>query len=214
MTPPVSSRGFTLVELLTSVTIFSLVAAGLYTTIVGSSRLLRNVFAEAELSIRTRELRDRLLFHAAPAHDNVVWAGLLSGTNALQAVEGNGTKILLRCTALKGGSTPNGATANQTIQLVFRDAGSSSCSLFSEDRYDENAPFRWLHPGNLDFFAGNPTPSDILKVDTIDNGRFYINVTARKSVAGFPVEHAERIVVPFFGRTQRTEPDGKGGLCR
>lgn len=207
-----SRRGFTLVELLLTTTIFTFVAVSLFSAYVGGSRLLRQSFAEAELSVRTRELRDKLLFHAAPAHDSVVWAGLLSGTNTHAAVEGNGTRIRLNCTALKGASRPEG-TANQSIQLVFRNANTTSCSLFSEDRIDENWPTRWLHPANLDFFAGNPNPAAILVADTLDNGRFYINVTARSSSGGIPCVHNERIVVPVFGRTQRTEVNA-GGLCR
>lgn len=213
MAASASSRGFTLVELLIATTILAIVATGICSATIGSSRLLRIAFAEAELSVRTRELRDKLLFHAAPPHDNTVWAGLLSGTNAGQVVEGNATKIRQLCTALqyKNNQYSGGARA-QTIELVFRDAGLESCSLFSEDRIDANSEFRWLRPGNLNFFAGSPTPSGIVRIDTTDPGRFYVNVSARKTVAGLSVEHAERIVVPVFGRTQQTENDGTGGL--
>lgn len=207
------SSGFTLVELLFTAAIFSLIAGAVFAAYLGSVRLLNIAFAEAELSIRTRELREKLLFHAAPAHNGVVWAGLLSGTNANQVLEGNGSKIRLGCTALKGTTSVQG-TANQTIEITLRDAGTPSCSLFSEDRVDERAAFRWLHPGNLDFFAGHSAASDVFVADATDPGRFYINVSARKTTSGFSTTHNERIVVPVFGRTQRSESNGTGGLGR
>lgn len=213
MTSRPKTQGFTLSEVMFTVAIFTFVAAAVFAAYLGSVRLLKIVFSEAELSIRTRELREKLLFRAAPPHDNVLWAGLLSGTNSHQAIEGNGSKILLHCTALKGTTSPQG-TVDQTIQLIFHDAGSSACSIFSEDRTDEHAAFRWLHPGNLDFFAGDPTPANIFVADTTDPGRFYVNITARKDIGGFQAQHNERIVVPVFGRTQRSEADGTGGLGR
>ena len=136
---------------------------------------------------------------------------MLSGGNANAYLEGNGEKVLLRGTALKD----DGArTHDQEIQLVFRDANTEHCTLWSEDRYDEGFGHRWLHPGGLDFFAGASDPGQILVRDRFDEGRFYINVTARKTVAGFTASHNERIVVPVFGRVQRTESDGTGGLGR
>ena len=45
-----------------------------------------------------------------------------------------------------------------------------------------------------------------------DHSRFYIRLTGRTEVAGFPIEHNERIVVPVFGRQQDTRSDGEGGL--
>ena len=47
---------------------------------------------------------------------------------------------------------------------------------------------------------------------TGDKSRFYIHLSGRTDVAGLPIKHNERIVVPVFGRQQETRPDGKGGL--
>ena len=209
----VSRRGFTLVELMAAVSIFALVAVSVASAFIGGVRLLKMTFATAEMSLGARNLRERLLFSAAPPHDGTVWAGLLSGTNGTDVLEGNASKILMRCTALKDA---NGTTADQTIQLTFRNPASRTCSFLSEDRYDERWPRRWLHPDNLDLFADSartPPLAWARKADgTEDHSRFYIHLTGRKDVAGFPVEHGERIVVPVFGRQQGTRPDGKGGL--
>lgn len=208
-----SRGGFTLVELMLTVAIFTLVVAAVGSAFIGGVRLLKATFATAEMSIRARDLRDRLLFHAAPPHHDTVWAGLLSGTNSNDVLEGNATKILMHCTAFK--PTDNSA-APQTIQLVFKDFGTKKCSFFSEDRYDERWPIRWLNPSGLNLLADSrntPPLTWARKADnTEDHSRFYIHLSGRTDVAGLSVEHNERIVVPVFGRQQETHPDGKGGL--
>ena len=208
-----SKNGLTLVELMVTVAIFALVSASLASAFIGGGRLLKSTFATAEMSLGVRALRERLLFNVAPPHDGTVWAGLLSGTNNNPVLEGNASKILMHCAALKNA---NGATANQTIQLIFKNPGSQTCSFFSEDRYDERWSPRWLHPDNLDLFADSaqtPPLSWARKEDgSEDHSRFYIHLTGYKAVAGLPVEHGERIVVPIFGRQQATRQDGKGGL--
>ena len=213
MTRGTSKNGLTLVELLVAASIFTVVTASVASAFIGGVRLLKTTFATAEMSLAARALRERRLFYAAPPHDGTVWAGLLSGTNNTPVLEGNASKILMHCAALK---SANGTTANQTIQLIFKDPGSRKCSFFSEDRYDERWSPRWLHPDNLDLFADSaqtPPLSWARKEDgSEDHSRFYIHLTGYKAVAGLPVEHNERIVVPVFGWQQATRSDGKGGL--
>ena len=109
-----------------------------------------------------------------------------------------------------------GTTANQTIQLIFKDSGTPQCSFFSEDRYDERWPHRWLHPGGLNLLADCSATAPLAWArnadNTEDHSRFYIHLTGRTDVAGLSVEHNERIVVSVFGRQQITRTDGKGGL--
>lgn len=209
----VSRGGFTLVELMVTSAIAAVIMAAVGSSFVGGIRLMKATFATAEMSLRSRDLRDRLLFHASPIHDGTAWAGLLSGTNGNDVLEGNGTKILMYCPALK---TSGNATANQTIQLVFRDYGSEKCRFFSEDRYDERWPHRWLNPGGLNLLADSQNTPPLAWArkadDTEDHSRFYIHLSGRTDVAGLSVEHDERIVVPVFGRQQETRQDGKGGL--
>ncbi len=210
-----SRGGFTLVELMVTAAIAAVVSVSVASAFIGSVRLLKATFSTAELSLGARELRDRLLFRAAPPHDGTVWAGLLSGTNGTDVLEGNATKIVMNCSALKNNS---GTKVDQNIQLVFRNYGNKSCSFFSEDRYDERWPQRWLHPGNLNLLAESSSTPPLTwarKADgTEDHSRFYIHLTGYKNVAGMPVKHGERIVVPLFGRQQLTRSDGKGGLDR
>ena len=208
-----SRVGFTLVELMITAAISAVILGAVVSSFVGGIRLLKATFATAEMSLRARDLRDRLLFHAAPTHDNTVWAGHLSGTNSADVLEANATKILMHCAAMKNNA---GTTANQTIQLIFKDSGTAKCSFFSEDRYDERWPHRWLHPGGLNLLADCAATAPLAwarKTDnTEDHSRFYIHLTGRTDVAGLSVEHNERIVVSVFGRQQITRTDGKGGL--
>ena len=218
-----SRDGFSLVELMITATISAIVLGAVASSFIGGIRLLKATFATVEMSLQARMLRDRLLFHAAPIHDNTIWAGLLSGTNHADVLEGNATKILMRCAALK---TTGSAIVNQTIQLVFKDSGTEKCSFFSEDRYDERWPHRWLNPGGLNLLSdsADPDAEPILvwayepKPDGTpgtkeDHTRFYINLSGRMEVAGgLPIEHRERIVVPVFGTTQITWPQYGGGL--
>ena len=207
-----SRVGFTLVELMITAAISAVILGAVVSSFVGGIRLLKATFATAEMSLRARDLRDRLLFHAAPTHNDTVWAGLLSGTNSADVLEANATKILMHCAAMK---TTGGTTANQTIQLVFKDPGTAKCSFFSEDRYDERWPQRWLNPGGLNLLADlDVQPLVWAKKDdnTDDKSRFYIHISGRTDVAGLSVEHNERIVVPVFGKQQETRSDGKGGL--
>jgi hypothetical protein len=196
-----------------TLTILVIVVTAVGSAFIGGVRLLKATFATAEMSIRARDLRDRLLFHAAPIHNETMWAGLLSGTNSNDVLEGNATKILMHCAAMKNNA---GTTANQTIQLIFKDSGTAQCSFFSEDRYDERWPHRWLHPGGLNLLADCSATAPLVWArnadNTEDHSRFYIRLTGRTDVAGLPVEHNERIVVPVFGRQQITRTDGKGGL--
>ena len=204
-----SKNGLTLVELMVAASIFTLVAASVASAFVGGVRLLKTTFATAEMSLGVRELRERLLFNAALSNDGTVWAGLLSGTNSADVLEGNASKILMHCAALKN---VNGETASQTIQLIFKNPRTETCSFLIEDRNDES----WLHPGNLNLFADSARTDPLTwarKVDgTEDHSRFYIHLTGYKNVIGLPVKHNERIVVPVFGRQQATRQDGKGGL--
>lgn len=208
-------RGFTLPEVLLATILFSFMAVAIFSAFIGGQRMLKLTLARGELALRTRELRDKLLFHAAPAYNGTTWAGILTATNAnSQIIQGNGLKVLLYANGLKNAEVFTGGSVPQKIELRQSDASDSSRYLFSEDRYDERWKTRWLHPGNLDLFAGNDTQSPIFDTsDLTSDKRFYVNVRGRIEVGGITVAHDERIVVPLFGAVQPTEADNRGGLC-
>ena len=55
-------RGFTLVELMITTFIIVLVMGGLGTFFLGAHRLVKGAYAEAELSMQLRMLREKLRF--------------------------------------------------------------------------------------------------------------------------------------------------------
>lgn len=59
-------RGFTLVELMTTVTVFSLILGGIVSASVGLFRMYRRAMAEAELAIDVHRIREHLLFKILP----------------------------------------------------------------------------------------------------------------------------------------------------
>lgn len=207
--------GFTLVELMVAAFVFGLVVTCTWGAFSGATRLLRTTMARQEMSLRARELRDKLLFHATPDYGRTRWSGLLSATNGGQIVQGNGSKLVLFCPSLREDADGafSGIGSAQTLQLLIRDDNTPKRSLFSEDRHDERWKFRWLHPGNLNLFAANTARNPVFDDRHLANtNRLYVNFTGRVKVGGQFVEHNERVVVPLHGKIQPTAANRGGGL--
>lgn len=208
-----SKSGFSLVELMVTSAISTVILGAVASSFVGGIRLLKITFATAEMSVQVRELRDRLLFHAAPSYGGTVYAGLLSGTNVLGGVSG----LRMDCTVLNGSG---GDTKSQKIDLTFKDWGEETCSIVNNRCSNGN----WLRPGNMGLFAESSSTAPITwahggvytnTVSAVTNNidsRFYVHITGRMNVSGLPVVHNERIVVPVFGHVQSTHQNGQGGL--
>lgn len=208
-------KGFTLTEVLLATTLFSLMAVAIFSASIGGQRLLKLTLARGELALRSRELREKLLFHAAPNYGGTVWAGLLTGTNATASiVQSNGSKLLLHATGLKGSSAFSGDSVPQTIELSQVTDTDGNRRLDSADTHDATWVTRWLCPGNLNLFAGNDAAFPVFDAtDLNEDKRLYVNVRGRITVGGVTVAHDERIVVPIFGAIQTTETNNGGGLC-
>ena len=189
--------GFTLVEMMTSLSILFVVIGGLATFFLGAHRLAKGAYAEAELSIQLRMLREKLLFHVAPPHGGNVWAGLLSGSsiNGAQVVE-NSYKVRM---AANGISTSTGAACAQTIELVPRTQAASDGSTLrwignDGDRVDD----QWQRPYLRQVESYLPT--SWLDASVLDTRHvFYITLAA--SMNGYA--RSERIAVPVFGSVTR-----------
>lgn len=199
-------RGFTVLELMIAISIFTVVVGSLCGTVVGIQRLITRSYAEAELSIRVRALREKLLFHVAPPHDGKAYSGLLSGAaKSSRPVEGNQKKIYLRANAIQ---LANGASADQTIELVREQtSGGASVSCFKND--GDRDPWRthWLRlagmgagrteVANLGYLGTDAVVDDLLSVAPNRN-LYFIRLNAK--LGG--VEHRERLSIPVFGKEQ------------
>ena len=186
-------RAFTLIEMMMAVAITVAVVGGVGSAFVGIVKMSKTAMAEAELSVRMRETREKLLFHAAPPHDGKVWSGLLSGETGVES----GVKIRTSTDAF---DTLTGGDASQTIELVVSESNGHRRFTNDGDRYDERWEFRWLDPGAIGML-----PSDDVLDDSVQTKKFLYSINLKATAAG--VTRRERVVVPLFGKEQVKEAD-------
>ena len=195
------SGGFTLVEMMLALAIFSLVVGGLMTSLVAIRKMSLDAFATAELSVRTRELRDKLLFHAAPPHGGCVWAGIRSGNAGDDQKVVQGAKIRMLTFGVR---TDTGNSAAQTIELVPSADGATRRFVNDGDRIDDRWTFKWLDPGRIGFLPA--AAADVDAVESVSLGKdaeaLAVNLSAavRPYARADEIVNAERLVIPVFGR--------------
>lgn len=187
-------RGFTLVELMLASAVMVLAIGGALSMFVAVQRMTRTSFTEAELSVRMRELREKLLFHVSPPHDGRIWSGVLSGMNQSNVVEGD-LKILMN--QAYGYDLTTAKVVDQRIELVPVTSGAVRFLGNDGDRHDERWATRWLDPGGISWL---PEAGFVKSPPAAQNTVFYVELVA--SVNG--VTRRERVAVPVFGKTQRT----------
>jgi len=210
----VHRRGFTIVEAMLSTMIAALVFGGLASFFIVSNRLVRNAFAEAELSVRTREIREKLLFHVLPPSGGKVWPGLLSASPSRSdgSIVENGAKILAKVygtgvadgkhywgsTVVDAVGIASDTTARHNVQLVVRSENADGETLKwlgnDDDRSAERGNLGWLRTAPFGYLRDGWADDDKL----LSNGLLFVNISA--SMNGHSSN--ERIVVPVFGAVQ------------
>ena len=182
--------GFTLLEVMFATAIFSIVAASVATFFIGVQRLSRRAMATAELSTAMREMREKLLFHAQPAGDGVVWSGLLSGVSRGSSPIEAGIKVLVDAPVF---TLDGGAVSLGEIQLL-NDSG-----RFKNDGTTDPWRTLWFRfGGSVEGGASSGLAylgDDVFEGGVASLGLYFLNLSA--SMGG--VEHGERIAVPVFG---------------
>ena len=195
--------GFTLMELMIATFITVLVMGGLCSFFLGAHRLVQGGYAESELSIQLRFLREKLLFHVAPPHDGKIWAGLLSGSSiGNSSVVENSFKVRM---AANGIDLLSGAPCSQTIELIPNTGTGSDGSTVrwfknDGDRVDD----QWQRP------YLRPVPGYLPDAWLTDSEVTALNiffVTLDIEMNGY--RRSERLTIPVFGKVQ--EP-GTGGV--
>lgn len=201
-------KGFTFVETMVATMAMGIVLGALLSSFVATQRMLRLTMAESELSIAARQLREKLLFHAAPPIDGVTYAGILSGTNANSVVEGGASpNIQMSCSGI-GSSLLD--VRMQSMRIMMWGA-SASHYLLNEHIPDKDAHAGWLKPGGL--FLADDSISEVVSYDVADGEiyRLHININLKANVrdpSGADVIRRERIAVPVFGRLQPFQDAG------
>jgi len=195
--------GFTLMELMMATFITILVMGGLCTFFLGAHRLVQGAYAESELSIQLRFLREKLLFHVAPPHNGKIWAGLLSGSSiGNSSVVESSFKVRM---AANGIDLSSGVPCSQTIELIPNTGTSSDGSTArwfknDGDRVDDQWQRPYLRP------VSGYLPNTWL-TDSEVAARNIFFVTLDIAMNGY--RRGERLVIPVFGKVQ--EP-GTGGV--
>lgn len=195
-------RAFTLVELMTAAAISAVVLAAVASSFMSSIRMLATAMAEAELSLSARELREKLLFRAAPSIDGTLYAGILSGTNAASVVEGGATpNIQMSCIAY---GENFGDRRSQSMRIML---GSGGTYLVNERIPGHESHMDWLRPGGFPLKCG--AMSDIVShesyngsVESMDDiCMIYIDIALSygERYAGGEVVRRERIAAPVLG---------------
>ena len=220
----VHRRGFTIVEAMLSTMIAALVFGGLASFFIVSNRLVRNAFAEAELSVRTREIREKLLFHVLPPSGGKVWPGLLSASPSRSdgSIVENGAKILAKVygtgvadgkhywgsTVVDAVGIASDTTARHNVQLVVRSdtAGGETLKWLGndDDRSAEHGQLGWLHSAPFGYLGDGWADDD----KVLSHRLLFINISA--SMNGHSSN--ERIVVPIFGSVQVKNLSSSGSV--
>lgn len=217
-----SSRkfGFTLTELMITTALSTVILSGLIAVFIGSSRFVRHILVEADLAMRARDLRERLLFQAVPSEKSkggtTCYGGLLSSrpNNYNGAVlKQSGTTWIAnvpKTTSRGSGTVPIFELENVVLALT-------STGLYNTSRQNST----WLKP------AGHPfgwTASDF--TDTNHKGNGFIDIqqfNGSKDAQGNKnanywinlryslgdMTRVERLHIPICGVQQRTYTDGK-----
>jgi len=202
-----SRAGYTLVELLVAATISVLVVAGVAGALGSTIRLVETTMAESEFALAARELRDKLLFHAAPNRNGRHFCGLWSLTNGTGVVEGN-AKIHAKGIAV---GTTLLDESPQTVQLLLDRWGSGYGFRNDSDRSAPN----WLRPAGLPLRDDFATSVRVTETGTDRRGQTYprryrIDLTYRyhprylpESNTDFDFVRTESVVVPVLGKIHR-----------
>jgi len=191
--------GYTLTEMVMATAVSAIVMAAVGSSFLAAQRMLKTSMYEAELSLAGRELREKLLFRAAPEIDGVTYAGVLSGTNSTSVVEGGANpNIQMSCAGIGAGLSD---VRLQSMRIML--GGSAASRHLVNDRMpDKDAHSSWLWPGR--FGLAESAISEIVGYDSSDSSassayRLYVDLGL---MADDGVVRRERIAVPVFGRLQ------------
>ena len=191
-------KAFTLIEVMVATMIMGIVMTAVISSFLALQRMFRTAMVEMELSLAARQLREKLLFRAAPVIDGVTYAGILSGTNASSVVEGGATpNIQMSCMGV-GASLADPRPQEMRIMM-------SGNHLFNERMPEKDDHADWLWPGRLSLMDGSI--ADVVECDADENGiyRLNLNINLKANVEnpdGTPIVRRERIAVPVLGRLQ------------
>ncbi len=189
-------RGMTLVEVLIASSISVVVLLAVCSGTSACYQFYESMMADTELSLHSRALRDKILFHATAPANGTVSSGFLSGTNLVV----NTSSLSMICETV-GASGTRG-----TRQMNLRLSGTGTSKRLTADNNAQSTD-RWLSPSATWI---NSSWDDL--VDTTDlntKHRIYVDIpltiSLRRPFGGrSAITRTERITIPLFGKVQPT----------
>lgn len=203
--------GFTLLEVLIAATILTYVATTFASVAISATRLFYATMAQCELSIRSRELRDKLLFHVRRSTTTSCYPGLLSGDISIDSASLGMTAENIPSTDLVN----DRSSLSTTFRLIT--TGSDDTTYLMDDHAPHDASnLKWLRPGGLYLGKGlsflsrnNALDWNALVEYDPSNNRAYINLTLAAESPGWLDlgVRRERLIVPLFNKEQKNTED-------
>ena len=201
--------GYTLLEMLIAVSIFSLVSASIGTSAVACLRLCRTAVVEAELSLRARELREKLLFHVRLPTSTAAYDGLLSAPSTSRV---DSVAFTYEGEQLPLGTINNGNRPRQSHRLLL--AGSGDQTYPMDDHAPHNAANeRWLRPGGFylagDAYTTEPFITSVAETsrNALRRAQVYMALSVKAEDGTVLGRREETMIVPFLNAVQtQVEP--------
>lgn len=192
----ISCGGFTIVETMFVSAISAIVAVAICSGASACYQFYESMMADTELSLRGRELRDKILFHEVAPHNGVFHTGLLSGKSV------NIDTVALNMDCETVGSS--GTRGSRRLRLMLSGTGSSKRLFEDATRVSS----KWLAPGVT--WVNTDWDNLVDATDLASKNRFYVDlplsISVRRPLGGTAVlTRAERITVPLFGKVQPTD---------
>ena len=133
MTATRDKSGFTLVETMVSTTIAAIAFAAIAVLFIFCQRMFRITMAEAEISLKMRDIRDKLLFRAGPGLNSGLLTGKASADSASITMAWEDT-----------------TESHENIRLVWRTDNGKPGGYFFNERCPHNAPnISWFKPSGF-----------------------------------------------------------------
>ena len=196
--------GYTLLELLVAISIFSLVAAAIGTSAVACLKLCRTAVVEAELSLRARELREKLLFHVRLPTSTAAYDGLLSAPSTSRV---DTVAFTYEGEQLPLSSIGSGNRVRQSHRLIL--AGSDATPYPMDDHAPhDTANERWLRPGGFYLDGEAYTAEQFITTEretsrnALSRAQVYLVLSAKAEDGTVLGRREEAMIVPFLNATQ------------
>ena len=186
-------RGFTLLEMVISVSIGMVVLVPVAETIITCQRMMKLAMAETETSLGIRELREKLLFHAAPGAGSRSFPGLASA-KSFSTEDG----------ACIAGRFDDTVGTSYQIRIAPDPSGSGwrfdNSPSASYPGLTAGAAKKWLSIPGLAVAGSWAETLELAAADDAPaSSRYYINLSLKTKDG---ITRYERIAVPVFDKEQ------------